>query len=192
MVTFPVDAEEFEFPAVSVNDPDATVTTPVPPEVRYGVYVTVYEVPLPENPESEPSVALTSADVNVVEASFNPIDTLTDEPAETEVGVTVAAGAVVSTVIDSAVDEPLDVPLKVWVAVIDHVPSAKVPRVHEPDKSAQVTLLEPALVAVTVPVAPAESPETEIVGVESEVLLSVDEAPESLEESKSGVFGAIR
>ena len=152
----------------------------------------MYEVPLPENPESEPSVALTSADVNVVEASFNPIDTLTDEPAETEVGVTVAAGAVVSTVIDSAVDEPLDVPLKVWVAVIDHVPSAKVPRVHEPDKSAQVTLLEPALVAVTVPVAPAESPETQIVGVESEVLLSVDEDPESLEESKSGVFGAIR
>jgi len=37
MVTFPVDAEEFELPAVSVNDPDATVTTPVPPDVRYGV-----------------------------------------------------------------------------------------------------------------------------------------------------------
>jgi len=37
MVTFPVDAEEFEFPAVSVNDPDSTVMTPVPPDVRYGV-----------------------------------------------------------------------------------------------------------------------------------------------------------
>jgi len=37
MVTFPVDAEEFEFPAVSVNDPDETVMTPVPPDVRYGV-----------------------------------------------------------------------------------------------------------------------------------------------------------
>ncbi|MBM3657527.1 MAG: hypothetical protein FJW93_04550 [Actinobacteria bacterium] len=96
-----------------------------------------------------------------------------------------------STVIDSAVDDPLVVPLNVWVAVIDHVPSAKVSRVHDPEESAQVTLLEPALVAVTVPVAPAESPETEIVGVESEVMLSVDEAPESLEASKSGVFGAI-
>jgi len=152
----------------------------------------VYDVSLPENPESEPSVALTSADVNVVEASFNPIDTLTDEPADTEVGVNVAVGAVVSTTIDSAVDEPLVVPLKVWVAVIDHVPSAKVLRVHEPDESAQVTLLEPALVAVTVPVAPAESPETEIVGVESEVMLSFDKAPRSLKESKSGVFGAIK
>lgn len=37
MVTFPDDAEEFEFPAVSVNDPDATLITPVPPDVRYGV-----------------------------------------------------------------------------------------------------------------------------------------------------------
>lgn len=149
----------------------------------------MYEVPLPENPEREPSVALMSSEVNVVEDSFNPIDTLTDEPADTEVGLTVALGAVVSTTIDSAADDSLVTPSSVWVAVIDHVPSAKLPRVHEPDESAQVTLLEPDFVAVTVPVAPAESPETEIIGVESEVMLSVDEAPESLEESKSGVFG---
>jgi hypothetical protein len=152
----------------------------------------VYAVPLPEKLERLPSVALTSAAANVVEDSFSPIDTLTDEPAETEVDVTVAVGAVVSTVTDSAPDEPLVVPLNVWVAVIDHVPSAKLPKVQEPKESAHVTLLEPAFVAVTVPVAPSESPETEIVGVESEVILSVDDAPVSLKASKSGVFGAIK
>jgi len=149
----------------------------------------VYEVPLPENPESEPSVALTSSEVNDVDDSVRLIATLTDEPAVTEVGLTVALGAVVSTVIDSAADDALVTPFSVWVAVIDHVPSCRVPRVHDPEESGHVTVLEPDLVAVTVPVAPAESPETVIVGVESEVVLSVDEAPESLDSSKSGVFG---
>ena len=37
MVMFPVEAEELELPAVSVNEPAATVTTPVPPDERYGV-----------------------------------------------------------------------------------------------------------------------------------------------------------
>jgi len=146
-------------------------------------------VPLPENPESEPSVALTSAEVNDVEDSVSPIDTLTDEPAVTEAGLTVALGAVVSTTIDSAADDALVTPFSVWVAVIDHVPSTRVPRVHEPDESEHETLLEPDLVAVTVPLAPAVIPATVIVGVESKVILSVDEAPESLEESKTGVFG---
>lgn len=149
----------------------------------------MYEMPLPENPESEPSVALTSAEVNDVDDSVRLIATLTDEPAVTEFGLTVALGAVVSITIDSAADDALVTPFSVWVAVIDHVPSCRVPRVQDPEESAHVTLLEPALVAVTVPVAPAESSETEIVGVESKVMLSVDEAPESLEESKSGVFG---
>jgi hypothetical protein len=102
MVTFPVDAEEFEFPAVSVNDPDATVTTPVPPEVRYGVYVTVYEVPLPENPESEPSVALTSDAAKFVDASLRLIATLTDDPELTDVAVTFAVGAVASRMTDAS------------------------------------------------------------------------------------------
>jgi len=53
-------------------------------------------VPLPENPESEPSVALTSAEVNDVDASLRLIATLTDEPELTDVDVTFAVGAVVS------------------------------------------------------------------------------------------------
>lgn len=149
----------------------------------------MYEVPLPENPEREPSVALMSSEVNVVEDSFNPIDTLTDEPADTEVGLTVALGAVVSTTIDSAADDALVTPSSVWVAVIDHVPSAKLPRVHDPEESAQVTLLEPAFVAVTVPLAPAVIPATVIVGVESNVMSSDDDAPESLKLAKSGGLG---
>lgn len=189
MVMFPVEAEELELPAASVNDPDATVTTPVPPDERYGLYATVYEVPLPEKLERLPSVALTSASANVVEDSFSPIDTLTDEPAVTEVGLTVALGAVVSTTIDSAADDALVTPSSVWVAVIDHVPSCRVPRVHDPEESVQVTLLEPAFVAVTVPLAPAVIPATVIVGVESNVMSSDDDAPLSLKLAKSGVLG---
>jgi hypothetical protein len=37
---FTVDAEPFEFPAASLKDPAAIVTTPVPPEVRDAVNVT--------------------------------------------------------------------------------------------------------------------------------------------------------
>jgi len=59
----------------------------------------VYEMPLPENPESEPSVALTSAEANEVDASLRLIATLTDDPELTDVAVTFAVGAVVSRVI---------------------------------------------------------------------------------------------
>lgn len=70
--------------------------------------------------------------------------------------------------------------------MIDHVPSTRLPNVHEPPDNAHVTLLDPDLAAVTVPVAPAVSPATEMVGVESNVMSSVDDIPESLDESRSG------
>jgi hypothetical protein len=52
----------------------------------------------------------------------------------------------------------------------------------------QETLVEPALVAVTTAV-PEKVPETLIVGVLSEVMLSVAELPESEAASRSGVAG---
>ena len=134
-------------------------------------------------------MAVRSTGARFSDASESEMSTSTELPALTEAGLTVALGAVVSTMIDSAADDALVFPFSVWVAVIDHVPSTRVPRVHEPDESEHETLLEPDLVAVTVPLAPAVIPATVIVGVESEVILSVDEAPESLEESKTGVFG---
>jgi len=102
MVTLPVAAVAFEFPAASVNEPDPIVTTPVPPDVRYGVYVTEYDVPLPENPESEPSVALTSDAAKFVDASLRLIATLTDDPELTDVAVTFAVGAVASRMTDAS------------------------------------------------------------------------------------------
>ncbi len=70
-----------------------------------------------------------------------------------------AAGRDVSIVIDSAVDAD-DAPLVGWesVAVIDQVPSAKVPRSH-PEAGMtyeHVTFVEPDFVAVTVIVLPVE------------------------------------
>ena len=40
IVTFPDEVDALVFPAVSVNEPDATVTTPVPPTVEFGVKTT--------------------------------------------------------------------------------------------------------------------------------------------------------
>lgn len=69
--------------------------------------------------------------------------------------------------------------------MIDQIPSAKVPKVQLAVPSApaaevvQVTLLEDALVAVTVTVAPSVTPVKSRVGVLSAVLLSVVLAPVS-------------
>jgi len=190
IVTVPEYAEVFKLPAASAKEPEETVTVPVPLEVPYGVNRTLYAVELVEEKSDRvPYVAVRSTSAKFDDASESEMSTSTELPALTDAELNVAVGAVMSTVIDSAADDALVTPSSVWVAVIDHVPSCRVPRVHDPEESGQVTLLEPSLVAVTVPVAPAESPETEIVGVESEVILSVDEAPESLEESKTGVFG---
>lgn len=80
-VTLTVDAEEFAFPTVSVNEPDATVTTPVPPEDCVAVYVTVYDVlELTVNADNDPSVALRSVTVNVDEASLSVTVMVVDAP----------------------------------------------------------------------------------------------------------------
>jgi hypothetical protein len=302
-VTFRVEAVVFAFPAASVNEPDATVITAVPPTDGDAVNTAVYVVPLPEMALRVPSVVLTSpvakdvvasVEVNVIVAvppeaivitngvicivgttpsTINalfwaillaPLGTVVEVivlpavsrivpivkletvkseddcpdatvyvpvkvvPAEAAIKGTVApelsvtvivfpdwidslvvaemlivppmanvplavdeenavtVGKIVSTVIDSAVEDALVTPVCVWVAVIDQIPSLNVPNVQDPDESAHVTLLEPDFTAVTVPAAPADNPETVIVGVASEVKLSVELTPRSLAVSRSG------
>jgi hypothetical protein len=81
---------------------------------------------------------------------------------------------------------------KFCVAVMDQVPSERVPRVQlavPPAPAAlvvQVTLLEEAFAAVTVTVAPSVTPVKSKVGVLSEVLLSVLLEPESELTFRSG------
>jgi hypothetical protein len=91
-------------------------------------------------------------------------------------------------------DEAVDViPLFVCVEVIDHVPSASVPKSQLDCAVAvkvQVTFVEPAFVAVTVTVLPSVALPTEIVGVLSDVMLSEFDEPESEAVAKSGVAGA--
>lgn len=101
-------------------------------------------------------------------------------------------GSVLSIVRLNAVDADESIPLLVCFEVIDHTPSASVPRSQLDCPVAvnvHVTEVEPALAAVTVTVLPLETLPTEIVGVLSEVTLSEDDEPESEPESKSGVAG---
>ena len=101
-------------------------------------------------------------------------------------------GLVVSIVRLNALDAAESIPLLVCFEVIDHTPSASVPRSQLDCAVAvnvHVTEVEPALVAVTVTVLPFETLPTETVGVLSEVTLSEDDEPESDPESKSGVAG---
>ena len=85
-----------------------------------------------------------------------------DDPVSEEAARSTADGAAgrdVSTVIDCAVDTD-DAPLVGWesVAVMDQVPSAKVPRSHPVAGMTyeHVTFVEPDFVAVTVIVLPDE------------------------------------
>jgi hypothetical protein len=101
-------------------------------------------------------------------------------------------GLVVSIVRLNALDAAESIPLLVCFEVIDHTPSASVPRSQLDCAVAvkvHVTEVEPAFVAVTVTVFPFETLPIEIVGVLSEVTLSEDDEPESDPESKSGVAG---
>jgi hypothetical protein len=101
-------------------------------------------------------------------------------------------GLVVSIVRLNALDAAESIPLLVCFEVIDHTPSASVPRSQLDCAVAvkvHVTEVEPAFVAVTVTVLPLETLPIEIVGVLSEVTLSEDDEPESDPESKSGVAG---
>jgi len=92
----------------------------------------------------------------------------------------------------SAVEEAELTPPLVCTDVIDHVPSASVPKsqlVCAVAVKVQVTFAEPAFVAVTVTVLPFVALPTEIVGVLSDVMSSVADAPLSELLSISGVAG---
>ena len=74
------------------------------------------------------------------------------------------------------------------------MPSVRVPSVQVSPEvlpvMVQVTLLDPLLVAVTVTVPPASAAVTEMFGVLSLVMLSVEDDPESEPATKSGVLGS--
>jgi hypothetical protein len=102
-------------------------------------------------------------------------------------------GLVVSIVKLNALDVAESTPPPVCLDVIDHTPSARVPRTQPVCAVAvkvHVTEVEPALVAVTVTVLPSVAPLTERVGVLSDVMLSEFEEPVSEPVSTSGVPGA--
>ena len=100
---------------------------------------------------------------------------------------TLATDFVASTVIDNAADVDALPAESVAVTVKDQTPSASVPRVHEVDEIVQETVEEP-FVAVTTAVP--EEVETLIVGVLSEVMLSVSDVPALSEAvARSGVEG---
>ena len=102
-------------------------------------------------------------------------------------------GRVVSIVTLTAAEMAESTPALVCFDVIDQTPSASVPKSQLDCAVAvkvQVTLAEPAFVAVTVTVLPLVALPTEIVGVLSEVMLSEFEEPLSEPASTSGVPGA--
>ena len=160
-------------------------------------------------------VPVSVVDVALVNTTVSPVSSVTviDAPTETSsliVAVILIAvptpyvplavveendetvGFVVSIVKLSALDADESIPLLVCFEVIDHTPSASVPRSQLDCPVAvnvHVTEVEPAFVAVTVTVLRFVALPTEIVGVLSEVTLSEDDEPESEPESKSGVAG---
>lgn len=90
----------------------------------------------------------------------------------------------------SAVEEAELTPPLVCIDVIDHVPSASVPKsqlVCAVAVNVQVTFAEPAFVAVTVTVLPLVALPTEIVGVLSEVTPSLFDEPLSDAVATAGV-----
>jgi hypothetical protein len=100
-------------------------------------------------------------------------------------------------ILNAAVDAE-SMPDAVCFAVTDQTPSAKVPRsqpvvpgVPAAAINVQVTFACPDFVAVTVTVLPSVALPTEIVGVLSEVVSSVEDDPESDAVAKSGVAGAL-
>ena len=121
----------------------------------------------------------------VVPATYVPFDFVEEN--------VVTVGLVVSIVRLNALDAAESIPLLVCFEVIDHTPSASVPRSQLDCAVAvnvHVTDVEPAFVAVTVTVLPSVALPTEIVGVLSDVMLSEFDEPESEASAKSGVAGA--
>jgi hypothetical protein len=94
--------------------------------------------------------------------------------------------------LNAAVDAE-SIPEAVCFAVTDQTPSTRVPRSHpvcDVAVNVHVTEVEPAFVAVTVTVLRFVALPTEIVGVLSDVMLSVVDEPESEASARSGVAGA--
>lgn len=104
--------------------------------------------------------------------------------------VKAAVGTAVSTVTDSAEDVVALPAASVSVTEMLQIPSARVASVQAFEVIVHETLVDPAFVAVTTAV-PEKDPEALIVGVESEVKLSVDELPVSEAISRSGVDGEL-
>jgi hypothetical protein len=103
----------------------------------------------------------------------------------------VGVGAAVSIVIDRAVEVVALPAASVSVTEILHVPGAKVANVQASDETVHITLVDPTFAAVTTAV-PVKGPETLIVGVLSEVILSeFNVLGVSEDESRSGVDGVL-
>jgi hypothetical protein len=106
----------------------------------------------------------------------------------------VTVGLVASTVMLKAAVDVESIPEAVCFAVTDQTPSTSVPRsqpVCAVAVNVHVTFVCPDLVAVTVTVLPFDALPTEIVGVLSDVMSSVEDDPESDAVAKSGVAGAL-
>ena len=99
------------------------------------------------------------------------------------------AGTVVSIVIVSGVDVAVFPAASVSVTVTTQSPSASVVVVQAFAVTVQLTVVDPAFVAVSMAV-PAKGPATLNVGVLSLVVLSVFENPKSVAEVKSAAAGA--
>ena len=97
-VMLSVNADVLAFELASVNDPDVTVMTAVPPEDLEAVNVAVYVAPLPEKLVRVPNRADTSASVNVVVDSLTVKVTAVVEPDVIDAGLAlnVTVGAAVS------------------------------------------------------------------------------------------------
>lgn len=114
--------------------------------------------------------------------------TVTPLAVVTLTAATVGVGAVASTVIDNAAEVVALPAVSVSVTVILQVPSDKDGRSQVVPEIVHETLVAPVLAAVTKAV-PANEPETLIVGVLREVILSEEELPASEDVARSGVDG---
>jgi hypothetical protein len=205
-------------PAILFAPPGTTVDVITLLAASAGALVNTYELTFKSllvSPTPTVYVPVSVVDVDFVNTTVSPVSSVTviDAPSATAslvVAVILMAvptpydplavveendkivGLVVSIVRLNALDAAESIPLFVCFEVIDHTPSASVPRSQLDCAVAvnvHVTEVEPALVAVTVTVLPFETLPTETVGVLSEVTLSEDDEPESDPESKSGVAG---
>ena len=100
----------------------------------------------------------------------------------------VTVGAVVSTVIASSVEVAVLPEESVSVTEMVQSPFPRVANVQLPAESVQVTLVDPAFVAVKT-ADPAKLPLTVNVGVLSDVMLSVANTPRSEAVARSGAAG---